>query len=604
MDSLEVLRLVESLRELPEEDLVAIAAAGRQEAVHRGHALVRRGDPSDRLFVVLSGRFAVSIEEHGGAVAEISVGETIGEIGFFADRPRMATVTALRDSSILAFDRAAFDTVVRRSARLYELILASIARRLGETSLRLPAALRRTPVPPRTVAFVCGGDQTWPADLPARLRRVFGRSDKTLLLDGEAAAALATDEDDLSHVLNRAERLHDLVVYIADPGDSPWTRKAIRQADDIVVVLAGRPGQSLNPVEEFAFRLHDRDHRRLCILHRRRTGRVDGTTGTLRERDVALHHHVALEDDDDFASLRRFVMGRAVGFVAGGGGGFGPAHLGIYKAFDEIGVRFDVLGGSSVGAAMTAGFAMLATPEALDAGTHAIFVVGKGLRRPTWPRYGLLDHTRFDRLLREQYGDTAVEDAWRPWFALATDLSQSAPVVIRSGPVWRAVRASGAIPGILPPMFTADGRMLVDGAILDNLPFRPMQAMKGGPNLLVSFGVHEVERFDVDYDSIPGRRGLATRWLNPFTRKALPQVPGPVSVLGRCLMANARFDPAELSPHDLLLQPPPFPGSSFLDFGQHTAVFQAAYLWARQSIALREAAGDPAMLAFLAAARE
>src|SRR4051794_4162041 len=89
MDAIDVLRLVASLRDLPAEDLAAIAAAGRSRAVLRGEALVRQDAPSDTLFVVLSGRFSVSIAGRSEAVAEVSVGETIGEIGFFAGRARM-----------------------------------------------------------------------------------------------------------------------------------------------------------------------------------------------------------------------------------------------------------------------------------------------------------------------------------------------------------------------------------------------------------------------------------------------------------------------------------------------------------------------------------
>ncbi len=69
-----------------------------------------------------------------------------------------------------------------------------------------------------------------------------------------------------------------------------------------------------------------------------------------------MHHHVSIEDDLDFKSLHRFLTGRAVGYVAAGGGGFGPAHIGVFKAFAERGVHFDILGGASVGAAVLGGF--------------------------------------------------------------------------------------------------------------------------------------------------------------------------------------------------------------------------------------------------------
>ena len=51
-----------------------------------------------------------------------------------------------------------------------------------------------------------------------------------------------------------------------------------------------------------------------------------------------MHHHAALEDQIDIDSVIRFLCGRAIGFVAAGGGSFGTAHVGIYKAFRERGV--------------------------------------------------------------------------------------------------------------------------------------------------------------------------------------------------------------------------------------------------------------------------
>ena len=192
---------------------------------------------------------------------------------------------------------------------------------------------------------------------------------------------------------------------------------------------------------------------------------------------------MSLEDDLDLKSLHRFLTGRAVGYVGAGGGGFGPAHIGIYKAFAERGTNFDLLGGASVGAAILGGFAMMLTPEEVDIGTHDVFVTSRGFKRFTFPRYALLDHLPFDRRCAGNTADICVEDAWRPFFAVATvlDGSGQGPYLIRRGPMWKAVRASGSLPAVLPPVFTDDGRMLVDGGVVDNVPLRSMKALKTGP---------------------------------------------------------------------------------------------------------------------------
>ena len=65
---------------------------------------------------------------------------------------------------------------------------------------------------------------------------------------------------------------------------------------------------------------------------------------------------------------------------------------------------FDIFVGTSVGSAMAAGFAKNLEAEHLERGTHEIFVRSRSFRRPTWPRYALLDHKAFDRALADQYG--------------------------------------------------------------------------------------------------------------------------------------------------------------------------------------------------------
>jgi len=316
-----------------------------------------------------------------------------------------------------------------------------------------------------------------------------------------------------------------------------------------------------------------------------------------------MHHHVSLEDDRDFKRLYRFFTGRAIGFVAGGGGGFGPAHAGIFRAFQERGVEFDILGGSSVGAAVLAGFAQLFTPAELDLALEDIFVANKGFKRRTFPKYSLLDHTAFDDALQRQCRGAHIEDLWIPYFAVAADVDRAGQslYLIRRGPLWKAVRASCSIPAILPPMFTDDGRMLVDGGVVDNIPLSPMKGLKSGPNLIVYFDVPPAEPHAVTYESIPGRWELLGRLLNPFAREKLPNVPGPVSVLRRCFGIHQSPALLPIEPLDLVLAPPPFPGSSFIDFDRHSDVFEAAHKWCTLQLDHLEAKHHPALEAILAA---
>ena len=100
------LALVETFRDLPTRLLADLEQRLITRSVCRGEALVRQGDEADALYLVASGRFAVDFD--GRRLAEVSSGSPIGEVAFFADGKRTATVTALRDSIVLQLSRADF----------------------------------------------------------------------------------------------------------------------------------------------------------------------------------------------------------------------------------------------------------------------------------------------------------------------------------------------------------------------------------------------------------------------------------------------------------------------------------------------------------------
>jgi NTE family protein len=590
--------------ELSQSQQAEIWSRARVRHLLSGETLVLQNTAADAVFVVVSGRFEVRVTGQPVPLAEIGVGQPIGEIAFFAGGLRTATVTAVRDSVVLELDRASFEEVARRVPAIYDQLLATIARRLADTTARVIGSARVAAA--RTVTVVAAGHGGTPAEFFRRVRSVFTGSGKCLFLtraDLEARFPnLPLDDTTIVNWLNAIESEYDLVVYLADDKPTDWTRKTIRQADQLVLLAYGAATAGLNPVEEIALAVHPASRRRLVRIHDRRVSFTTGTAEWLRERDVAMHHHVSLEDDQDFKRLHRFITGRAVGFVAGGGGGFGPAHVGIYKAFQERGAKFDILGGASVGAAVLAGFALLLTPAELDLALKDIFVSSRGFKRRTFPRYALLDHVEFDKALQRQCRGANIEDVWVPYFAVATDVDRAGEglYLMRRGPLWKAVRASGSIPAVLPPMFTDDGRMLVDGGVVDNIPLVPMKTLKSGPNLVVHFGVSPAQAYTVKYESIPGRRQLVSRMLNPFTREKLPDVPGPVSVLRRCFGIHQNPNLLPIEPLDLVLAPPAFPGSSFIDFDRHTEVYEAAYRWCSAQLDQLAEEHNPALEAILA----
>ena len=587
-----------------EQRLRAFGAMTRQDLV-RGQLLVEQGGPSDALFLVLHGALAVHRADHPEPISELRAGELVGEIGFFGNIPRTANVIAIRDTSVLVLTRAAYATLAQEAPAIVEALLAALARRFArETARLLPA---RASPKARTVALIDGGGEPVPSVFDQRLRQglvAVGAEIVDLARLQAMFPGRTLDASEISDWLNQLEYNAPLVAYFGGRDASEWARKAIRQADLVVFVCRGdAPAPDLTDIESFACKVHPVSARRLVRVHDVRRHEVSGTAAWLARLPCFMHHHVALEDQIDIDSLIRFLCGRAVGFVAGGGGSLGTAHVGIYKAFRERGVMFDIFVGTSVGSAMAAGFAKNFDAEHLERGTHDIFVSSRSFRRPTWPRYALLDHKAFDSALADQYGhDCRIEDCWRPFAAVATNLSTHSLELIRTGLLWQAVRASSAIPGLLPPFYTKEGAMLVDGCLVDNVPLAPMQLLKSGPNLVVHFGEPATEMFDVDYAALPGRLELLASMLLPFRKTLLPAAPSAINVLWRSLVAHQRYDTLPTTPSDMVMRPPTPDGIDVTDFDRHQEIFESSYLWAREVIAALEAAHHPAVAAIIGSA--
>jgi NTE family protein len=190
-----------------------------------------------------------------------------------------------------------------------------------------------------------------------------------------------------------------------------------------------------------------------------------------------------------------------VGLVLSGGGARGAAHIGVLKVLEELHVPVDAIAGTSMGAVVGSLYASGMPADEVESVIGSIdwqdafrdrpprralnfrrkqddreFLVHApiGLRggRLQLPR-GLIQGQKLNQMLRLGLLPVAeVADFDRlpiRFRALATDLSTGEPVVFRSGSLATAVRASLAAPGVFAPV-EVDGRQLVDGGLVDNLP--------------------------------------------------------------------------------------------------------------------------------------
>lgn len=165
-----------------------------------------------------------------------------------------------------------------------------------------------------------------------------------------------------------------------------------------------------------------------------------------------------------------------LGVTLSGGGAFGAAHVGVLQVLEERGIRPGIVTGTSSGALVGSAYAAGLDGEAIERVARG-FRWNRIARWTLQPRWGLLDTNvvtdAIHRLLGE---DPRIEDLPRRFGAVATDLRTRKAVTLDRGPLSAALRATIAVPGLLPPV-RLGGRLLADGGMVDNVPHAAARAL-------------------------------------------------------------------------------------------------------------------------------
>jgi predicted acylesterase/phospholipase RssA/CRP-like cAMP-binding protein len=514
-------------------------------ALRGGDILFRRGDPGNAAYTVLTGRLRVVDDTAGErALNEIGPGEILGEMALLSAERRSATVLAVRDSLLARLPAAAFHRLIERQPVALRRISALLSERLRRQS----AAAGRARAEVRTLAVVPGRAGPDAAEFTQRLAEALALRGATLHLDARRVdRALAADgiagcaEHDpasrrLVQWLNEQELAHRFVLYEADPQLSAWTERAVRQADRIVFVAdaaAAAPGEA---ERDLAARWRGGRAPRRSLVLLRGGGAPRDTAAYLAGREVDCHYHVSMDRADEFSRLARCLTGAGIGLVLGGGGARGFAHLGVLRALAEAGVPIDWVGGTSVGAIIAALVAQRLSPAEAFARCKEHF---SSLRDPTLPVVALLAGRRIRAKLERVFGAGSIEDLPLPYLCVSTNLSRAAQSVHERGPLVRAIRASIALPGVLPPVNLGED-LHVDGGLVNNLPIDVMAAKPEIGTVLAVDVSAEVEM------RAPSDRSLeASGWrmlwerLHPGTERS--ELPSIMSLLTRSALVASVY---------------------------------------------------------------
>ena len=539
----------------------AIAAELEWFSLPGGAVLYAEGEAPEAMFVVLSGLLSIVRGPHArgsDATVDVRAGESVGEVGLLTGRPHTGSVVALRDSTVARMSKPAFDRAIAK----YPGILLRLTQEIAAWSVR--PSIRDLPPSERRTVTLLPLTQEPPARLAQSLKDALEAAGRRTILLNSA------ERDRVDEEYDAIEAAHDVTIYCGESAASNWSLLCLRRADYVILVADGaapprRP--ELMPQLEVL-----RRRRVILVLTHDETRRLPtAAAGWLAQVPAQYHRHIRIGRADDIARLARFLTDRAVGLVLSGGGARAYGHIGVAQALRESGIEFDLLGGTSMGAIVAAGFAHEWSIEEMRARMHEAFVTSNPLGDVAIPLLALSRGVRVSARLRQNFGASRIEDLWRPYFVVSSNLTTGKVQVHREGRLWRALRASVAIPGLLPPVIE-HGEVLVDGAVMNNLPADEMTAVSFGPVIGVDVGRRE--------DFRPVSRGwFATLLLGEDSR-----APGMVNMLLRAGTIASEAETAVSRQHVDLLIEPPLDQIGMRDWHSFNRAIEAGYRHAMQTL--------------------
>ncbi len=534
-------------------------------ALTGGELLFSAGDEPDSLYLVRSGRLGVFREDEDQPpqfLGVIKPGEPVGEMALIAGTPHSASVVALRDSEILALPREVFFEAVRTQPD----VMIELSR------LMLHRARERAPgvTEPSVFGFISVRGRPIRPFVDRVAAAVEAQGHTCQVIDHSALSSV-------SEWFSRMEDSHDFVLYVAELDEPSWANLCARQVDRLFLIgdaltapPANIPIRTAHGLQQFTD---------LILLRDPRMRRPANTAVWLDAINPGRWFHAIEGDAADAARIARIVTGRAVGLVLSGGGARAYAHIGAVRALHEAGVRFDFLGGSSMGAVIAAGPALGWTDEELDARIRTAFVRSDPLSDLAFPIIAMTRAGKVARLLQDAYGEIDIADMPLPFFAVSSNLTSGRIEVHRRGLLRRAMRASISIPGVMPPV-VIDGQVLVDGAVIKNFPTDVMRQMNAGPII----GVDMSQTRGVD----PATLANPPSWWRWIVSGAWKKGPPIVSVLMRSATITTDADmESSRADTDLLILPEP-DGSDIRDWKVYDPVVAAGHAAAVKALAKLE----------------
>lgn len=490
---------------LTKKNLQDLASLCQVIQLKQNDVLFEQGDISDGFYILVKGRLAAFLDQGVSkkAIGLIHNGETVGELGGFSKKPRALTVNAIVDSTLIWLRHnninrflkhfaspeiimSIVDTVISRSQ--------SLIKHLGSEKQN-----RHCVIIPATTNDI-------PNKFIQSLKKYLVREHRILIIAEEIMSGLEGEAllQKLKSLIKKADeenttllfiitRLDRLQIYL-DYYEKSEGLDIFHRVDSIFAVADANSdkkiSQELRTLFDEMF-LPLVQHKDLVLWYEDDRQEPSQTSLWLDQTSFRMHHHIS-NRKGDFLRLYRFMLGQANGLVLGGGGVRGWSSLGVIKALTEHGIAIDAICGTSAGSFLSSAYAYTQSIErSLEMVNPLINMMGVfKFTQLSYPIISINNGYVFTTTLKSVFSPLKIEDLRLFNFSMASNLSSYQEEVQRTGGLWEAVRCSGSLPIIFPPL-VRDGELLIDGGLLNNLPVDQMKSIIGSSHFIIAVNLSD-----------------------------------------------------------------------------------------------------------------
>ncbi|CAG5133142.1 unnamed protein product, partial [Candidula unifasciata] len=602
------------------------------QMLEAGKALFRQGDPSESIYIVLTGRLRSVLTTVGGKkelVGEFGRGELVGIVEVLTQTERATTVLAIRDTELTKIPSELLNLIKLRYPQVVTRLIHLLGTRiLGNIQQKNTVSLttglpfhsdsykkmeRSTVDNLATIAIVPITEDVPLTNFALELQHALLSIGPTVRLTPDivkarlgTAALEGVNEYRLFSWLSQQEDIHRMVLYQCDYQLSKWSKHCLRQADCILIVGLADKEPTIGPIEKELESIAVRAQKELVLLHKEDAETARNTSEWLNVRGwLSSHHHIRCpkrvfkvknpaktldlyerlferpaDRMADFSRLARFLTGTSIGLVLGGGGARGLAHVGMIQAMQEEGIPIDMIGGTSIGSFIGALWAeergYVRFKQRAREWAMGMTSLWKKIWDLTYPVASMFTGWAFNESIESVFHDRQIEDLWIPYFCITTNISNSTMRVHSAGSVWRYVRASMSLSGYLPPLCDpVDGHLLLDGGYVNNLPADVMHSL--GAKFVFAVDVGSQDETDLtNYgDYLSGWWLLWKRW-NPWAKTV--RVPDMTEIQTRLAYVSCvrQLEVVKNSDYCEYIRPP-IDRFATLQFGSYDEIAETGY---------------------------